>query len=184
MPRALEQLRQDHRNTAVLLDFLERQISVFDTGERPDYDLIEMALDYFLTYPDLRHHPLEDRVYREIAKRDPAAARQIGNLIGEHERLRELTRRVNSAIHAILNELEVSREAVDHLVRDFIATYRRHIAAEDETFFPVAADALSEADWARIDAGLEERADPLFGKTQDQLFESLRRHLELAAVSR
>jgi hemerythrin-like domain-containing protein len=182
MPRALDQLRQDHRNTTVLLDWLERQLSVFDRGGAPDYDLIEIALDYFLTYPDLHHHPLEDEVYRALAAKDPAAGRRVGNLIGEHERLHELTRRVNAALHDILNEVEVSRDAVDRLVREFIGTYRRHLAAEDEGFFPVAADMLADAEWSRIDAGLTERADPLFGEVQDARFQALRRELAAAGA--
>ena len=38
-------LRQEHRNVEKLLRVLEKELNVFDRGERPDYEVIRMARD-------------------------------------------------------------------------------------------------------------------------------------------
>ena len=36
----IQGLRQEHRNIESLLRVLERELSVFDRGERPDYEVV------------------------------------------------------------------------------------------------------------------------------------------------
>jgi hemerythrin-like domain-containing protein len=43
----IQGLRQEHRNIESLLGVLERELSVFDRGERPDYDVVLAVIDYF-----------------------------------------------------------------------------------------------------------------------------------------
>ena len=54
----IDSLRQEHRNIEKLLLVLERELSVFDRGERPDYQVIHAIIAYFLVYPNSYHHPL------------------------------------------------------------------------------------------------------------------------------
>ena len=53
-------LRQEHANMTMLLDILEQQIARLRQGEVADFKTVKGILDYFLTYPDLVHHPKED----------------------------------------------------------------------------------------------------------------------------
>ena len=48
-------LRQEHRNIEMLLLVLERELSVFARGERPDYEVIHAVIAYFQVYPDAYH---------------------------------------------------------------------------------------------------------------------------------
>ena len=41
MSRIIEMLHEEHRNIASLLDVLERELSVFDRRERPDYEIFQ-----------------------------------------------------------------------------------------------------------------------------------------------
>ena len=50
----IDSLRQEHRNIEKLLLVLERELSVFDRGERPDYQVIHAIIAYFLVYPNAR----------------------------------------------------------------------------------------------------------------------------------
>jgi hypothetical protein len=47
MTYIIEVLRQEHRNIESLLRVLERDLSVFDRGERPDYEVVLAVIDYF-----------------------------------------------------------------------------------------------------------------------------------------
>jgi hemerythrin-like domain-containing protein len=176
MSDAMRILRQEHANMAVLLDALERQLARFDQTSAPDYKAIAGILDYFLSFPDLYHHPKEDLIYRQLCKRDKAGADAVGDLLSGHEDLALLTRRLARAmVDLILDGQEQQPVWFRSLARAFLDTNRRHMAAEEKHFFPLALRVLTAEDWAEIDARITDRADPLFGATVETRFESLHR---------
>lgn len=162
---------------AKLLNAFERQIEEFDRGARPDYDIVRGVIDYCLTYPDLYHHPKEDLIFAALQHRDPTAAESVGDLRAEHEALGEATRRLAAAVRQVLNEAEVPRDAVQQAATTFLSFYRRHIAMEEERFFPAAKKALTPTDWEEIESQLSERQDPLFGREPEDRFAALRQNI-------
>jgi hemerythrin-like domain-containing protein len=56
MATIIDVLRREHRNIENLLVILERELSVFDRGERPSYEVIQAVISYFEVYPDTYHH--------------------------------------------------------------------------------------------------------------------------------
>jgi hemerythrin-like domain-containing protein len=170
-------LRQEHRNIEKLLLVLEQELSVFDRGERPDYEVVREVISYFEVYPDAYHHPQEDMVFKKLKARDPAGAASIGDLAAEHRSGAERLRRVAQAVESVLMDREVLRHSVDAIIRDFIVHERRHIAMEERDFFPVAVKALQPQDWAEIATTLTDQKDPLFSKTVEKRFDAVRRHI-------
>ena len=61
----IERLCQEHRNIETLLTVLERELEIFDRGDRPDYEVIRAIISYFEVYPEVYHHPQEDLVFCE-----------------------------------------------------------------------------------------------------------------------
>lgn len=163
IPRTIEQLKLDHRNMARLLDLIQGELEVMRAGEPADLDMLHSVMDYALHYPDICHHPKEDVVYRRLVRRDPTAEARVGDLIREHVRLSDLTRKLAAAIHNMAHDVELPRAWLERLVEEFLSAYRRHIAAEEQTFFPAAIVALTDEDWAEIDAAADGSEDPLFG---------------------
>jgi len=51
MTAIIDQLEHDHRNLAGLLKILETELDRLERIEAPDYPLMNMVLDYLLTYP-------------------------------------------------------------------------------------------------------------------------------------
>ena len=78
MIKIIELLHQEHRNIEKLLCVLERELSVFNRGDRPDYEVVLAVIDYFKDYPDSCHHPKEDIIVKKLKARDPIAAATIG----------------------------------------------------------------------------------------------------------
>src|SRR3974390_3017441 len=146
----IDLLRQEHHNIEKLLLVLEQELSVFDRGERPDYEVIWAVIAYFQVYPDTYHHPQEDMVFEKLKARDRAAAANIGDLAAEHRKGADRLRRVAQAVESVLMDREVPRHTVDDIIRDFIVHARRHIAMEERDFFPAADKALQAEDWAEI----------------------------------
>jgi hemerythrin-like domain-containing protein len=175
-PMIIDSLRQEHRNIEKLLLVLERELSVFDRGERPDYQVIQAIIAYFQVYPDAYHHPQEDMVFEKLKAREPAAAANIGDLAAEHQSGSKRLRRVTQAVESVLSDREVPRRTVDDIILDFIGHERRHIAMEERDFFPAAVQALQRQDWAEIASRLTDQKDPLSETTQEG-FDAVRRHI-------
>ena len=109
-PAAMEVLRQEHANMTLLLDLLERQIAALRQHDGVDFVLIGGIVDYFLTYPDLMHHPKEDILFHRLQELDPAAAAEAEGLVSGHEALGLLARSLARAmVDHLLNETDESR---------------------------------------------------------------------------
>jgi len=173
MPGALQRLHQDHVNLLRLMAVLERQLGFFDSGTRPDWDIVQGVIDYLLTYPDLRHHPLEDRILKRIQIRHPAAAQPFAGLEAEHRELAAALRRIAAATAQLLQDAAMAREGYSHLLRDFLAQQRRHLRLEEAGLFPLAEQLLDENDWQEVGSQTPGLADPL-GDPADHRFQVLR----------
>ena len=53
----LSELREDHRNMAIVLDLLEAAAKQAYKGEDPDFELVAEIMRYMTVYPDAVHHP-------------------------------------------------------------------------------------------------------------------------------
>src|ERR1700674_3005540 len=114
-----ERLCQEHRNIETLLAVLERELEIFDRGDRPDYEVIRAIISYFEVYPEVYHHPQEDLVFAKLKIRDPAAVAKVGNLAHEHQKGAERLRRVAQAVDSVLADREILRQDVDIIIPHF-----------------------------------------------------------------
>lgn len=177
MTDVLDAIHEDHTNMAQLLNALERQLHVFDAGDTPDYDIVRGVVAYCLDFPNLYHHPKEDLVFERLQAVDPDAAAKVGDLPGEHGELAARTRRLQEAVAAVLDDLEVPRGRFDAALREFLDAYRRHMKEEERTFLPAARHALSAEDLATIETRLRRPDDPLFGAPDEDRFAALRQDI-------
>ena len=134
MSELLRRLHQDHANSLRLLTMLDWQIEVMERGERPDWDIVQGVIQYFLTYPDLRHHPLEDQILARLCSRHPAAAEPFIDLEVEHRALSAKLRHVAATTEALLQDVAMMKAVYLDLLRDFVAAQRDHIRREEAGF--------------------------------------------------
>ena len=177
MTYIIEVLRPEHCNIESLLRVLERELSVFDRGDRPDYEVVRAVIDYLKDYPDSCHHPKEDMIVEKLKARDPVAAATIGDLEAEHREGARRLRRVAEAVERVLNDQDLLRKPVCHVIREFIDGERRHMDMEERVVFPAAVDALRPADWADIALKMADRRDPFYQPGFEQKFNALRRNI-------
>lgn len=173
----IERLSQEHRNIEKLLAILERELEVFDQGDRPDYEVVSAIISYFEVYTELYHHPQEDKVFAKLGERDPIAAAKVGDLAREHAKGSERLRAVARTVQYTLADGEMLRKDVDAIVRDFVAHERQHIAMEDRHLFPAALKVLTARDWAEIESAVTAHKDPLFSDAAEVRFDELREHI-------
>jgi len=177
MIEIIEILHQEHRNIEKLLRVLERELTVFDRGDRPDYEVILAVINYFKDYPDSCHHPKEDLIVESFKARDPVAAAAIGNLEAEHREGARRLRRVAEAVERVLSDQDLLRQTVDDIIRDFINHERKHMVMEERVVFPAVLKALQPEDWADIALKLADRYGPPSEPDFEEKFSTLRRNI-------
>ena len=170
-------LRQEHRNIESLLCVLERELSVFDRGDRPDYEVVLAVINYFKDYPDSCHHPKEDMLFEKLKARDPAAARIIGDLEAQHRDGAQRLRKAAQAVERVLSDHDLLRQSVDDIIRDFITQERQHMAMEEAVVFPAMLKALHPKDWADVALKLADRYDPFYRPEFEEKFNAWRRNI-------
>jgi len=188
MIEIIEVLQQEHRNIEKLLRVLEEELSVFNHGGHPNYEIVLSVIDYFRDYPDSCHHPKEDIITEKFKARDPVAAESIGNLAAEHRDGAKRLRRVAEAVECVLNDQDLLRQTVDDVIRNFIDHERQHIAMEERVVFPAVVNALRPEDWAEIALKLADRYGSLSEPDFEEKFSTLRRNImeeeEVAKIER
>ena len=177
MTYIIEVLRQEHRNIERLLRVLERELGVFDRGDRPDYGVILAVIDYFKDYPDSCHHPKEDMIIETLKARDPVQAAAVGDLEGQHREGARRLCRVAEAVERVLSDQDLLRQNVHNIIGDFINHERQHMAMEERVVFPTALDALRPEDWTDIGVKLGNRNDPLSQPGFEEKFKVLHRSI-------
>jgi hemerythrin-like domain-containing protein len=173
----IQVLRQEHRNIESLLRVLERELTFFDRGERPDYEVVLAIIGYFRDYPDSCHHPKEDMIVEKLKARDPVAAATIGNLEAEHGEGTRRLRLVAEAVERVLSDQDLLRQNVNNIIRDFIDHERQHMAMEERIVFPAALKALRPEDWADIALKIADRYDPFYQPGFEEKFNRLHRNI-------
>ena len=174
MSEVMKQLREEHQGVAELLDALEHQISVSDTMERPDYDVLTALAEYFVVFYDRCHRAKEILIYRKMRERNPKLAQTMSDLEAEHEETSTLARHFQNAVQNVLQDAEITRSAFDEVALHFVRDQRRHMKMEEESFFPLAQQILRPDDWVEIDERIAREDDPVFGVDVSQESAALR----------
>src|SRR5215510_472841 len=162
MVQIIDQLGRDHRNLRLLLDIVEEETNAYREGHTPDFDLLRLIAEYTLHYPDIVHHPKDNLIFERLIMRDPSTAEVVGDLIAEHRKLAELTRRFAGAIANVARDVELPREWFDALAREYLLANRLHMQLEEHHFLPRAMATLTEEDWIEIDENLSHDDDLVF----------------------
>lgn len=182
MPDTLFLLRLEHGNLSRLLGLIEDQVAAAKAGAPMDEELLSLASEYFLDYPDRCHHPKEDLVYRLLSKRAPDACAELRDLLADHRRLHELAEAFAEAVRRMRGQPPDGQQGARAVLREFTEHYRQHMRSEEERFFRVAEKRLSSDDWATLDFAVFDRDDPLFDHVAEERFSALRQQIETRAA--
>jgi hemerythrin-like domain-containing protein len=147
----------DHVYFNELLGRLRRELDVFHSGERPDYERMCEIVTYLREYGDAVHHPRESIAFARLAKRCPDMALQLARLEQEHRVIAQAGEKLLEQIEAILGGAMVARAELEAALATYLVYYGNHIAREEEDVLTRAATRLDAEDWKAVTAGLPKR---------------------------
>ena len=166
----------DCTNDCVIATCGDGSLWNMESGTEADFKLIELAINYFLTFPDTCHHPKEDMLFRQVIGYKPDEPGVIGDLIGEHKELSQLTHSIRHELNSQSAPSLVESDIIP-VLKVFLNTYRHHIETENKTFFPYVMKNLSQEEFDIIDFDLFDKEDPVYDSKTEGLFSSLRKEI-------
>lgn len=174
----LAELRQDHRNMAILLDLLQQEVDRIDANELPDFELLHDIVRYMTVYSDAMHHPKEDLIYAGMQANQPELAEGLEQVEDDHREIADLGERLRADVEAIVSGTEVTRERVIGDTQEYVTRLREHMVWEEEELFR-CADAQGDA--LKIDTSHLNATDPVFGVQRETSFANLLNTIEREA---
>lgn len=132
----LAELREDHRNMAVVLNVLEKTANSAESGDDPDFELIDEIMHYMTVYPDAVHHPKEDIVYAELQTNRPDLATGLEDVPEDHWQIAALGTQLHDDVKAIVAGTAVRREQLVADLQQYVDRLRNHMRWEETDLFP------------------------------------------------
>jgi branched-chain amino acid transport system ATP-binding protein len=174
MAEAARVIRQEHRNTASVLACLGHAVDAIEVGRwAPDFQLLTLVINYLETFPEIFHHPKEEKyLFTALLRRRPEAAPLLERLGEEHILGLEAVIDMRAALRAYRSDLSKFprfREEVDR----YVQFQRSHMQLEEREILPLALEVLTPDDWHVIGAAFARNDDPLFGQARRKHFDAL-----------
>lgn len=155
MPEAIEILKAEHRVFRRFLDLFELELAAFEAGRSPRYELLEMLLDYFTSFPDEWHHRKEDLIYDVLVTRSDLARPALDDLRADHDRLAAGARQFGEHISELRQGSDLPMEVIVETGAVYTRLLRRHMVKEDNVFFPMAERQLTPVDWRDVEYAIQ-----------------------------
>ena len=159
----MTELREDHRNMAVVLDLMDSLVEQMEAGKDPDFELFDEMMRYMTVYPDAVHHPKEDIVYAQLRSKRSDLAEDLDHVPDDHSDIAHLGSLLRDEVEAINAGAAVRREKMIEDTSAYILRLRNHMRWEEEDLFK------------RVDKMLDDEPQPVdieeLGHIKDPVFE-------------
>jgi hemerythrin-like domain-containing protein len=155
--RPTDMLSHEHEVILMVCGAAEREArSMRETG-RADAERVAKMVDFFRTFADHCHHAKEeDHLFVKMQERGfPRDAGPVGVMLHEHEQSRACVTAVAAHLAAAAAGDAGALAAVADNLLAYASLLRAHIFKEDNILYPMANQALTEADQAELAAAFE-----------------------------
>jgi len=174
----LSELRQDHRNMSVMLNLLELESNRLFGGEDTDFELLHDIMHYMTVYPDVVHHPKEDRIYAELKAVRPDLSSGFDRITIDHRHIAELSVRLRNDVASVNSAGVVRRKSIVADMLRYVNTLRGHMQWEELDLFRRIEEMIAEGHELLEAATFLQTSDPVFGKQVEAKFSRLYKSLE------
>lgn len=178
----VNRLLKEHLDLTRLVALLDSQPALQADAGAPGIGVLVDALVYLTQFPDVTHHPLEDRIAERLILRralDPALCAEMEK---QHLQLARQGLDLMRDLEGAVRQESMSAELVSLNIRLYAERLRHNMAFEELVLFPAASASLREDDWRAIESSARRNLpDPLFHSDVQERFADL--HRAIAAKS-
>jgi len=174
----LDDLREDHRNMAIMLNLLGQQVELIRDGAKPDYELIHDIMRYMTVYSDAVHHPKEDLLYAGMRTEQPEMARGLERVEPEHQEIAALGEQLRNDVEAIASGVAVTRDRIITDTDAYVKMLRNHMTWEEEDLFRRAKQLVQSEKDMFVDISHLDTLDPVFGPEREHSFANLLQNIK------
>jgi hemerythrin-like domain-containing protein len=181
LAQILDELREDHRNMAILLNLLEQELDRIRANKAPDYELLTDIMRYMTSYSDAVHHPKEDLLYNRMRAASPKLAASLEPVEEDHRRIAKLGEKLRAEIGAMVSGAAVKRERMTEDMIGYLERLRGHMAWEEAELFEEADKLIRKSPGLAIDDAHLRAADPVFGLVREASYSNLLKNIRAMA---
>ena len=172
---------QEHAYFNRLLALLEREVHVFHTGERPNYELMLDIISYLREYGDERHHPRENAAFALLVKKCADLELPVARLQQEHRVIARAGEVLATYLNDAVDDVCIRRAEIEVAAATYLVYYYHHIAREEEDILTRAEKVLTAEDWEAVKKAVPASTDPRPEASLDDRYRTLRREIALSA---
>jgi hemerythrin-like domain-containing protein len=153
MNMSIKRLVDDHINLRYILVVLARYVTQCQTkGDLyRSVEFIKVALDYLSDYPQLFHHPVEERLIHFLSIKDPSIFKIGDDVASQH---RELERNTSMMRDQFYQDLQINSDQqfteLKNRLLELIDQHHHHLKDEEKYFIPVLERAMTPEDWVEF----------------------------------
>jgi hemerythrin-like domain-containing protein len=150
--RSIRSLTREHGLILQQLENLGTARQRIEAGQWPPVEFFEAALAFAREFADRFHHFKEEFLLFGMLARSEGGRldAEIGALRFQHERCRQALDEMERALPGYRVRDEFAATALAIGLSGYLTLLRRHIALEEDVFFPLAAGVLTEQDDAEL----------------------------------
>lgn len=176
--KVMSRLHDEHTYIGKLRQSMKLEVNKLKSRGSVDLVVLRDMMRYLMEYPDVHHHPLEDKVFEKLIAYDDAVRSDVLELLAEHKDLARESQYLYHKLDAIVHGTEkVQKSLLRASLIDFLELYGEHVRREELIVFPAAEEILSAAEWRAIARHMPDVDDPVFGENNLEKFARLRRHV-------
>ena len=149
--RFLNVLMDEHRGFSTMLDVLDAVAGRLERGEPVPMPMLVDVLDFFERFTDRHHDKEEETLFPLLAKHGIGPDQTVVSvLVSQHEAGRVYGTKMRKELKRIQQRDPSAASALAADARAYTELIREHIRIEDEYFYKLADQVLTEAEHASI----------------------------------
>ncbi len=135
-PDILLVIKNEHKYTLMLLSVIREQLSEFDIGKTPDYQLMFDSMQYMADFPQKFNHPVKNKLIQAIIDKDPANSEVLETLLAEKRQINSRSKEVIAALKSLLKEETILKEEqLKIFCKNYVELIESHIEIESQLLF-------------------------------------------------
>ncbi|HCS26007.1 MAG TPA: hypothetical protein DIW43_01050 [Spongiibacteraceae bacterium] len=176
--KVMQRLHDEHAYIGSLRKAMAAEVAKLRRRGDPDLVILRDMMRYLMEYPDVHHHPLEDKIFAKLVKHSGGVRAVVLELLAEHKDLAKESQYLYHKLDAlVLGDDKLQKNLLRARLTEFMELYDAHVRCEETVVFPAAEKFLSSGDWREIADRLPSIDDSVFGMSGSEQYARLRRRV-------